>query len=579
MGCSTSAVAPSTEGLLLAEEVERARHAARAPGDYSVMVRTRSGGVALNVAHAETIAQLRLRIQGTTALGSIRSCRQILTFGGRELPLREGTLESLGIVAGSSIDLVEREDADDEEAVSRSTEIAVRILQRHGYGVGRGQKSFATIRTRRNGAGATRIGVASNAARWYEFWSLLQLDATDDSLASIEGNLDLSNQALFGSIPPGIGQLVNVAALSLKRNKLCGAIPKEVGDLTQLCYLSLASNQLTGPLPLELGQLTNLSALLLNDNQLCGEIPVELIRMRARGCRVDLQRNQPGFALSDGIGELGDGVTNLNLSFCCISGELPSELGVLSGLETLALPWNHLAGEIPNDLAKLTNLSALQLMRNRLSGPIPRDLCSHLTNLERLALSSNLLAGMIPPLGNLAKLVELDLSSNRLGGSLPPDLGKLRNLKTLNLFHNQICGPSLPGTLRLLVPLASTLEELDLGDNKLGGSITANVATFTKLRKLWLSAIEASGPLPVELGKLTMLQTLLLNGNQLTGAVPAELGNLANLELLELHVNLFSGGLPPVIGHLTQCPVPEAGRYTTRANTRAKDDEVRKSTR
>ena len=47
-------------------------------------------------------------------------------------------------------------------------------------------------------------------------------------------------------------------------------------------------------------------------------------------------------------------------------------------------------------------------------------------------------------------------------------------------------GPPLPEMLRLLTPLASNLEILDLGYNKLGGTITEDIAAFTKLTVLWL---------------------------------------------------------------------------------------------
>ena len=48
-------------------------------------------------------------------------------------------------------------------------------------------------------------------------------------------------------------------------------------------------------------------------------------------------------------------------------------------------------------------------------------------------------------------------------------------------------GPPLPETLRLLAPLASTLEKLSLGGNKLDGTITDDIAAFTKLNELDLA--------------------------------------------------------------------------------------------
>ena len=52
-----------------------------------------------------------------------------------------------------------------------------------------------------------------------------------------------------------------------------------------------------------------------------GELPLELIRMKAKGCRVDLSGNK-GFTLPSNIGELGDDITELNLSGCSLTGAL-----------------------------------------------------------------------------------------------------------------------------------------------------------------------------------------------------------------------------------------------------------------
>ena len=54
-------------------------------------------------------------------------------------------------------------------------------------------------------------------------------------------------------------------------------------------------------------------------------------------------------------------------------------------------------------------------------------------------------------------------------------------------------GPPLPETLRLLAPLASNLEILSLGGNKLGGTITDDIAVFTKLTSLQLPGMGLEG--------------------------------------------------------------------------------------
>ena len=51
-----------------------------------------------------------------------------------------------------------------------------------------------------------------------------------------------------------------------------------------------------------------------------GELPLELIRMKAKGCKVALRDNEPGFTLPSTIGELGDEITELDLSDCALHG-------------------------------------------------------------------------------------------------------------------------------------------------------------------------------------------------------------------------------------------------------------------
>ena len=50
-----------------------------------------------------------------------------------------------------------------------------------------------------------------------------------------------------------------------------------------------------------------------------GELPLELIRMKAKGCKVELSSNK-GFTLPSNIGELSDDITALDLSGCSLQG-------------------------------------------------------------------------------------------------------------------------------------------------------------------------------------------------------------------------------------------------------------------
>ena len=42
--------------------------------------------------------------------------------------------------------------------------------------------------------------------------------------------------------------------------------------------------------------------------------------MKAKGRKVDLARNEPGFTLPSNIGELGDDIVKLDLSQCSLQG-------------------------------------------------------------------------------------------------------------------------------------------------------------------------------------------------------------------------------------------------------------------
>ena len=52
-----------------------------------------------------------------------------------------------------------------------------------------------------------------------------------------------------------------------------------------------------------------------------GELPLEIIRMLAKGVDVCLNGNA-GFTLPSNIGELGDGITVLNIASCSLIGPL-----------------------------------------------------------------------------------------------------------------------------------------------------------------------------------------------------------------------------------------------------------------
>ncbi|KAK3160257.1 hypothetical protein QOZ80_1BG0057180 [Eleusine coracana subsp. coracana] len=85
--------------------------------------------------------------------------------------------------------------------------------------------------------------------------------------------IDLSDNALEGSIPASIGKLVSLRALNMSHNAFTGEIPPQFSDMTAVESLDLSTNMLSGEIPQELMNLTFLSILNLSENQLEGKIP------------------------------------------------------------------------------------------------------------------------------------------------------------------------------------------------------------------------------------------------------------------------------------------------------------------
>jgi hypothetical protein len=111
-------------------------------------------------------------------------------------------------------------------------------------------------------------------------------------------------------------------------------------------------------------------------------------------------------------------VTYLNLRENQLGGNIPSELGHLSDLETLRLDFNQLSGNIPPELGRLSKLQMLSLNHNQLSGGVP------------------------PELGNLSDLQELFINHNQLSGSLPLELSNLSDLEYFTFNDTDLCEPA-----------------------------------------------------------------------------------------------------------------------------------------
>ncbi|KAL8048922.1 hypothetical protein ABFX02_07G098900 [Erythranthe guttata] len=187
--------------------------------------------------------------------------------------------------------------------------------------------------------------------------------------------LGLASNSLEGSIPSGTGKLrqclaakqlfgncSNLLGLYLSRNNLSGFIPQELMILSSISIsLNLSYNALTGSIPIEVGSLISLASLDFSNNRLSGLIPDSLgkcVSLEQLYLESNLFEGQIPQGLSSSMG-----LTNLDLSRNNLSETIPSFLGLLR-LEQLNLSFNMLQGQVPTTRI-FENETAISLQGNK----------------------------------------------------------------------------------------------------------------------------------------------------------------------------------------------------------------------
>ena len=200
---------------------------------------------------------------------------------------------------------------------------------------------------------------------------------------------------------------------------MTGEIPRSLVDLP-LSSLWLGRNQLTGIVPSELYLVETLD---LEGNQLMSPHRAVLVAIYNSTGGPQWKSGQRWLTNVpiggwEGVTIDANGmVTELDLARFGLSGEIPSEIGDLTGLRVLNLARNDLTGEIPPEIGQLSTLEALVLSQNQLTGDIPPEI-GQLSNLENLGLYQNRLTGEIPAWLDDLPIRHLSLGGNQLTGCL-----------------------------------------------------------------------------------------------------------------------------------------------------------------
>ncbi|WVZ95178.1 hypothetical protein U9M48_040975 [Paspalum notatum var. saurae] len=187
---------------------------------------------------------------------------------------------------------------------------------------------------------------------------------------------------------------------------------------------------------------------------------------------------------------------------------------------------------------------------------------------------------MVPPqLGNLSKLVYLDIGSLYASG-YSPDITWLTQLSSLE--HLSMDGVNISTALdwvhvvnthpnlRVLSPQGcsimnsvpsllhlnlTVLEELYLPWNPLNSRVAPNwFWNLTRLKTLIIYSCGLFGSFPDELGNMTSLEALSLGGNNLNGMLPEVAKKLCNLKILSLSFTNISAEVAYLMERLPNCP-------------------------
>ena len=201
--------------------------------------------------------------------------------------------------------------------------------------------------------------------------------------------------------------------------------------------------------------------------------------------------------------------------------------------------------EVWNQEYSILTTREIDLSSMKLFGEIPRDL-GLFQNLEVLRLQNNFLSGSFPEdFWKLKNLRLLNLSNNQFSGNIPSSINQLTSLEELWLSSNHFSG-ELPYQLFML----GRLTHLNISDNNLKGNLSESISRLVNLEYLNLWNNEISGFIPLEIGDLSKLEFLSLSGNKITGEIPPELGNAKRLRSIALFENALTGTIPTSITSL-----------------------------
>jgi len=402
--------------------------------------------------------------------------------------------------------------------------------------------------------------------------------------ARVISEIDLSSNNVFGTLNSSrfFSNMYKLKSLKLANNKLKGTIDfNSFYHLQDFEYIDISQNNLHGKVDALLSPA--IKYIDMSRNKFSSISPFKLFKRSQQSLEVlDLSHNCIHQEITEVLENIPRNLKEFLVTGNHIHGSLPIPLPILDSLERFIAKENNMRGQIPDmsrsfqqikelDLsnqtqtgdggfegkipsgwAKLLDLAALDLSTNKLTGAIPTDI-GILPQLQTLIVSNNELTHIPSELGNFAvNFKEFDVSNNALIGKIPSELRSLDGCKIM-LSGNELMEPPAP------LDLCYDFTDFDLKDvpkwcppernilkqffeSTMGGDWIENINwTDQYVDHCNWQGVDCDD---------SVVTGLNLSNNGLSGQLMSEISELNAIEILDLSDNDIKGLIPPEIGEL-----------------------------
>ncbi|CAN4106724.1 unnamed protein product [Withania somnifera] len=345
--------------------------------------------------------------------------------------------------------------------------------------------------------------------------------------------LYLNGNNFEGPLPSNMF-IKNLISLDASNNNFSGEIPRWIRYNTRLLQLDLSKNHLEGSIPVEICDLKLIQVLALTENRLSGAVPSCMSGLPIE--HIHLDKNQLDGEL-DALLNISSLITS-DLGYNSFTGSIPLTIGSLSNLNFLLLNNNQLEGEIPTKICLLNKLSIMDFSFNKLHGPLLRCL-GNLIQAENDAETGSI------HYQATSKEAWLDflgwISSTR---HYHIEYGFLSDFRLMDV-ETRIQFTTKRNSFTYKGSILKYMTGIDLSSNRLTGEIPIELGNLSKIHALNLSHNHFIGRIPNNFSNLHEIESLDLSYNSLNGRIPDGLLELYSLAIFSVAYNNLSGAVPP----------------------------------